>query len=116
MAEMLSIVQEQYGAAPERVLGLARIGTPATGEDEVLVRIGAASVDRGTWHLMAGLPYPIRAAGFGLRRPKYANPAAACSTGTRRARSSSPCDARPSGSWRDQAAVRSAGSGVSSAA
>jgi NADPH:quinone reductase-like Zn-dependent oxidoreductase len=74
MAAMLSIVQEQYGAAPERVLRLARIGTPAVGEDEVLVRVGAASVDRGTWHVMAGLPYPIRAAGFGLRRPKFANP------------------------------------------
>jgi NADPH:quinone reductase-like Zn-dependent oxidoreductase len=31
-------------------------------------------VDRGTWHVMAGLPYPIRLAGFGLRRPKYRNP------------------------------------------
>jgi NADPH:quinone reductase-like Zn-dependent oxidoreductase len=36
--------------------------------------VHAASVDRGTWHVMAGLPYPIRLAGFGLRRPKYANP------------------------------------------
>ena len=34
----------------------------------------AASVDRGTWHLMAGLPYPVRLAGFGLRRPKAPNP------------------------------------------
>jgi NADPH:quinone reductase-like Zn-dependent oxidoreductase len=31
-------------------------------------------VDRGTWHIMSGLPYPIRLAGFGLRRPKYGNP------------------------------------------
>jgi NADPH:quinone reductase-like Zn-dependent oxidoreductase len=31
-------------------------------------------VDRGTWHLMAGLPYPMRLAGFGLRRPKAPNP------------------------------------------
>jgi NADPH:quinone reductase-like Zn-dependent oxidoreductase len=38
------------------------------------VRVHAASVDRGTWHIMAGLPFPIRLAGFGLRRPKYANP------------------------------------------
>jgi NADPH:quinone reductase-like Zn-dependent oxidoreductase len=27
-------------------------------------------VDRGTWHIMAGLPYPIRLAGYGLRAPK----------------------------------------------
>jgi NADPH:quinone reductase-like Zn-dependent oxidoreductase len=38
------------------------------------VRVRAASVDRGTWHVMAGLPYPIRLAGFGLRRPKALNP------------------------------------------
>ena len=43
-------------------------------DDEVLVRVRAASVDRGTWHIMAGLPYPIRVAGFGLRKPKYLNP------------------------------------------
>jgi len=44
------------------------------GADEVLVRVQAASVDRGTWHIMAGLPYPIRLAGFGFRWPKYRNP------------------------------------------
>jgi len=38
------------------------------------LRVLAASVDRGTWHVMAGLPYPIRVAGFGFRRPKYLNP------------------------------------------
>ena len=36
----------------------------------MLVRVRAASVDRGTWHLMAGLPYLMRIIGFGLRRPK----------------------------------------------
>lgn len=30
--------------------------------------------NRGTWHTMSGLPYPIRLAGFGPRRPKYASP------------------------------------------
>jgi NADPH:quinone reductase-like Zn-dependent oxidoreductase len=38
------------------------------------VRVRAASVDRGTWHVMTGLPYPIRLAGFGLRAPKALNP------------------------------------------
>jgi NADPH:quinone reductase-like Zn-dependent oxidoreductase len=47
---------------------------PTIGDEEVLVRVRAASVDRGTWHVMAGLRYPIRVAGFGLRRPKYLNP------------------------------------------
>jgi NADPH:quinone reductase-like Zn-dependent oxidoreductase len=27
-------------------------------------------MDRGTWHMMAGLPYLLRVMGFGLRRPK----------------------------------------------
>src|SRR5437764_3604438 len=69
-----AIVQDRYGPAPEDVLRLAEIDRPTIGEDEVLVLVRAASVDRGTWHIMAGLPYPIRLAGFGLRRPRYANP------------------------------------------
>jgi NADPH:quinone reductase-like Zn-dependent oxidoreductase len=71
---MTAIVQDRYGSAPEDLFRLAEIGRPAIGDDEVLVRVHAASVDRGTWHIMSGLPYPIRLAGFGLRGPKYANP------------------------------------------
>src|SRR3954451_19728471 len=71
---MQAIVQDEYGRAPEDVLRIDEIDTPAIEADEVLVRVHAASVDRGTWHVMAGLPYPIRVAGFGLRRPKYRNP------------------------------------------
>ena len=71
---MTAIVQDEYGPAPEAVLRLEQIDRPAIGDTEVLVRVHAASVDRGTWHVMAGLPYPIRLAGFGFRRPKSANP------------------------------------------
>jgi NADPH:quinone reductase-like Zn-dependent oxidoreductase len=71
---MRAVVQDRYGAAPEDVLRLADIEVPTIGDDELLVRVRAAGVARGTWHIMAGLPYPIRLAGFGLRRPKYANP------------------------------------------
>jgi NADPH:quinone reductase-like Zn-dependent oxidoreductase len=71
---MMAIVQDAYGPAPEDVLRFEETPRPAVADDRVLVRVHAASVDRGTWHVMAGLPYPIRAAGFGLRRPKYANP------------------------------------------
>src|SRR4051812_33912277 len=71
---MTAIVQDVYGPAPEGVLRVEEIARPVIGEGEVLVRVRAASVDRGTWHVMAGLPYPIRLAGFGLRRPKYRNP------------------------------------------
>ena len=69
-----AIVQDEYGTAPEEVLRLEEIARPEIADDEILVRVRAASVDRGTWHLMAGLPYPIRLAGFGLRRPKAPNP------------------------------------------
>src|SRR3954465_6667223 len=71
---MIAILQEVYGPEPERVLRIGEIAVPSIGDDEVLVRVRAASVDRGTWHIMAGLPYPIRLAGFGLRTPKYRNP------------------------------------------
>src|SRR3954466_5938676 len=71
---MTAILQDEYGPAPEDVLRLDEIDRPTIGEDEVLVRVHAASVDQGTWHVMAGLPYPIRLAGFGLRRPKSRNP------------------------------------------
>jgi NADPH:quinone reductase-like Zn-dependent oxidoreductase len=71
---MTAIVQDRYGSAPEEVLRLGQVDRPAIGNGEVLVRVSAASVDRGTWHVMAGLPLPIRLAGFGVRRPKATNP------------------------------------------
>jgi hypothetical protein len=74
VATMTAIVHDDYGAIPEDVLRLEEVGKPTIADDRVLVRVHAASVDRGTWHIMAGLPYPIRVAGFGLRRPKYLNP------------------------------------------
>jgi len=66
---MLAIVQDEYGEAQD-VLRLEAIPRPAIGEDEVLVRVRAAGVDRGVWHIMAGLPYPIRLMGYGFRVPK----------------------------------------------
>ena len=71
---MRAIVQEHYGNDAERVLRLAEIVQPAIGEDEVLVRVVAASVDMGTWHCMTGMPYAMRLAGFGVRSPKASNP------------------------------------------
>jgi NADPH:quinone reductase-like Zn-dependent oxidoreductase len=78
---MKAVVQDRYGPAPEDLFRVAQIDMPTTGDGEVLVRVHAASVDRGTWHIMAGLPYPLRLAGFGVRRPKYANPGR-CFAGT----------------------------------
>jgi NADPH:quinone reductase-like Zn-dependent oxidoreductase len=65
---MKAIVRDAYGSAD--VLELRDIDRPVVGDDEVLVRVRAAGVDQGVWHIMAGLPYPIRLAGYGLRAPK----------------------------------------------
>jgi NADPH:quinone reductase-like Zn-dependent oxidoreductase len=65
---MKAIVQDEYGSTD--VLELRNVATPAIGKDEVLVRVRAAGLDRGVWHVMTGLPYPIRLAGYGLRTPK----------------------------------------------
>lgn len=78
---MRAIVHDAYGVAPEEVLRADDIARPAIADDEVLVRVAAASVDRGTWHVMAGRPYLMRAAGFGVRAPKATNPGR-CFAGT----------------------------------
>jgi NADPH:quinone reductase-like Zn-dependent oxidoreductase len=66
---MKAIVQDEYGDA-EDVLRLEEIDRPEVGDDEVLLRVHAAGVDRGVWHLMTGLPYPVRLAGYGVRAPR----------------------------------------------
>ncbi len=68
-ATMQAIVQDDYGAA-EDVLRLEEIDRPAIADTEVLLRVHAAGVDRGVWHLMTGLPFPVRLAGYGIRAPK----------------------------------------------
>jgi NADPH:quinone reductase-like Zn-dependent oxidoreductase len=73
-ATMTAIVQNHYGTVPEEILRIAKVALPTIGDDEVLVRVRAASVDRGTLHIMTGLPKLMRIMGFGLRRPKQPNP------------------------------------------
>jgi NADPH:quinone reductase-like Zn-dependent oxidoreductase len=67
-ATMKAIVQDRYGGL--ETLRYTDIDRPVPTDDEVLVRVHAAGLDRGVWHVMAGLPYLIRFVGFGLRRPK----------------------------------------------
>jgi NADPH:quinone reductase-like Zn-dependent oxidoreductase len=62
-----AIVHDRYG--PPDVLRVEDTPTPTPGDGEVLVRVHAAGVDQGVWHVVAGLPYLGRAA-FGLRRPR----------------------------------------------
>jgi NADPH:quinone reductase-like Zn-dependent oxidoreductase len=68
-ATMLAIVQDRYGDAAD-VLRLEETARPVINDGEVLLRVHAAGVDRGAWHLMTGLPYPVRLAGYGIRAPK----------------------------------------------
>jgi NADPH:quinone reductase-like Zn-dependent oxidoreductase len=67
-AAMKAIVQDRYGSAD--VLGLGDVDMPVPKDDEVLLRVHAAGVEPGVWHLMTGMPYLVRLLGYGLRRPK----------------------------------------------
>jgi NADPH:quinone reductase-like Zn-dependent oxidoreductase len=71
---MRAVVQHRYGTVPDDVFQLESVDRPSLGDDQVLVRVHAAGLDRGTWHLMAGRPYLMRAIGFGVRRPKNSVP------------------------------------------
>jgi NADPH:quinone reductase-like Zn-dependent oxidoreductase len=68
---MRAIVQDRYGSAD--VLRLTDVEMPTIGDDGVLVRVRASSVNPVDWHVMRGRPYVARV-GTGLRRPKQANP------------------------------------------
>ena len=65
---MKAIIRDAYGSVD--VLRFADIDQPVAGEAEVLVRVHAAGLDQGVWHLMTGTPYAMRLAGFGFRAPK----------------------------------------------
>jgi NADPH:quinone reductase-like Zn-dependent oxidoreductase len=67
---MKAIVQDRYGDVD--VLDLRDIDRPVPTEDQVLVRVHAAGLHRGDWHVMTGLPYLIRVVvpSLGLRSPK----------------------------------------------
>ncbi|HEY9409754.1 MAG TPA: NAD(P)-dependent alcohol dehydrogenase, partial [Jiangellaceae bacterium] len=66
--KMRAIVQSRYGGAGD--LHLDHIDVPEVADSEVLVRVHAAGLDRGTWHLMTGKPYVMRIAGMGFKGPK----------------------------------------------
>ena len=65
---MKAIVQHKYGE-PEAVLELRDVAKPVVKDDEVLVRVHAASVHVGDWILVRGVPYVARMA-TGLPTPK----------------------------------------------
>jgi NADPH:quinone reductase-like Zn-dependent oxidoreductase len=61
---MKAIVRDTYGS-PD-VLELRAIDKPEIADDGVLVHVHVAGVGRDVWHIMTGLPYPIRLVGYGL--------------------------------------------------
>jgi NADPH:quinone reductase-like Zn-dependent oxidoreductase len=65
---MQAVTRDTYGSAD--LLQVRDVPTPAAAPGEVLVRVRAAGLDRGAWHVMTGRPYLMRLAGFGLRRPR----------------------------------------------
>ena len=64
---MKAITQNIYGSA--EVLQTRDVDMPTIGNDEVLVRVHAASVHVGDWIVMTGSPFVMRFA-TGLRTPK----------------------------------------------
>jgi NADPH:quinone reductase-like Zn-dependent oxidoreductase len=64
---MRAVIQPAYGG-PD-VLELREVEVPVVGAGEVLVRIRAAGLNSGDWHLLRGVPYVMRLV-FGLRRPR----------------------------------------------
>jgi len=65
---MRAVTQRRY--APADSLTVEQVPRPEIGAEDVLIKVVAAGVDRGTHHVMTGTPYLIRLAGFGLFRPK----------------------------------------------
>ena len=65
---MQAVARHSYGTLEH--VQLENIARPEPGRGQVLIEVHAAGVDRGVWHLMTGLPYLVRLAGFGLTKPK----------------------------------------------
>ncbi len=65
---MKAIVQKRYGSPDD--LELREVDEPEVGEDEVLVRVRAASIHPDVWHVVCGRPYVLRLMGGGFSKPK----------------------------------------------
>jgi NADPH:quinone reductase-like Zn-dependent oxidoreductase len=65
---MKAIVYTEYG--PPDVLNLEEVQNPVPKDDEVLVKVHAASANAADWHIMRADPFLVRLMGFGLLKPK----------------------------------------------
>jgi NADPH:quinone reductase-like Zn-dependent oxidoreductase len=63
-----AIVQDEYGALDD--LTLRDVDTPVPRDDEVLVRVRAASLHPDVWHVVNGRPFVLRLMGGGFARPR----------------------------------------------
>ena len=66
---MQAVVYSKYGG-PE-VLSVASVARPTPDDDEVLIRVVAASVNAGDWHLLRGTPFLVRLVYGGYRTPNH---------------------------------------------
>lgn len=65
---MKAIVQTRYGSPDD--LEFRDVEKPAVGDDDVLVRVRAASLHPDVWHVVSGRPYVLRLMGAGFWRPR----------------------------------------------
>ena len=65
---MKAVFQKKYGSPSD--LEIRDVPEPLVGDDDVLVRVRAASVHPDVWHLVTGRPYVFRLMGRGLSKPK----------------------------------------------
>src|SRR5215212_2912381 len=64
---MKAIVRDRFG--PPDVLRLEEVDVPEVGDDDVLVRVRASSINRADWYDVTGTPWVARPM-MGVRRPK----------------------------------------------
>ncbi len=69
---MKAIIHDRFGL-PSEVLTVADIDKPGFGDDEVLLKVHAASTNPYDWHFVTGTPY-ITSVEAGFRRPKHQVP------------------------------------------
>lgn len=69
---MKAIVYNQYGSYD--VLIHQDVGTPTPKEDEVLIKVHAASINSWDWDMIRGEPWIVRM--WGLTKPKFRIPGA----------------------------------------
>ena len=66
---MKAIFRTTYGSAD--ILELKEIDKPVPKDDELLLKVHAASVNPLDWHILRGEPFLVRLMGFGLLKPKH---------------------------------------------